>query len=96
MARLAVRLPAPFVFRVRSRTVAKVDSIALVVRRWIQCSAGKSKWASRTSRSLTPCPQPSGTWRRSSLKLIDHQVGRFLVLGIHDRVQRRVHLWLQA
>jgi len=27
---------------VRSRTVAKVDSIGLVVRRWIQCSAGKS------------------------------------------------------
>ena len=28
---------------VRSRTVANVDSIGLVVFRWIQCSAGKSK-----------------------------------------------------
>jgi hypothetical protein len=27
--------------RVRSRTAAKVDSIELVVRWWIQCSAGK-------------------------------------------------------
>ncbi|MEU0437717.1 Scr1 family TA system antitoxin-like transcriptional regulator [Streptomyces sp. NPDC006290] len=27
---------------VRSRTVAKVDSIGFVVRKWIQCSAGKS------------------------------------------------------
>jgi hypothetical protein len=25
---------------VRCRTVAKVDSIGFVVRRWIQCSAG--------------------------------------------------------
>ena len=28
------------VTRCRSRTVANVDSIGLVVRRWIQCSAG--------------------------------------------------------
>lgn len=30
----------PFVTLVRNRTVASVDSIVLVVRRWIQCSAG--------------------------------------------------------
>jgi len=34
------RLPAPLVILVRKGTVAKVDSIGLVVRRWIQCSAG--------------------------------------------------------
>ena len=38
---------------VRSRTVAKVDSIGLVVLRWIQCSAGKSKKARRVSVSST-------------------------------------------
>jgi hypothetical protein len=36
----AAREPGPLVTRVRSRTVAKVDSIGFVVRRWIQCSAG--------------------------------------------------------
>jgi hypothetical protein len=35
-------LPAPRVTLVRSLTVEKVDSMGLVVRRWIQCSAGKS------------------------------------------------------
>jgi hypothetical protein len=33
---------APFVTRVRSFTVAKLDSIGFVVRMWRQCSAGKS------------------------------------------------------
>lgn len=42
MARAAVREPAPRVTLVRSLTVEKVDSIGFVVRRWIQCSAGKS------------------------------------------------------
>ncbi len=40
IARPAAREPGPFVTRVRWRTVAKVDSIGLVVRRWTQCSAG--------------------------------------------------------
>lgn len=44
-------LPAPLVTFVRSRTVAKVDSMGFVVRRWIQCSAGKSKNASSSSTS---------------------------------------------
>jgi hypothetical protein len=35
-------LPALLVTLVRKRTVAKVDSMGFVVRRWIQCSAGKS------------------------------------------------------
>jgi hypothetical protein len=34
--------PGPFVISLRFLTVAKVDSIGLVVRRWIQCSAGYS------------------------------------------------------
>ncbi|RPK54369.1 hypothetical protein EES42_43065 [Streptomyces sp. ADI95-17] len=51
MARAAARLPAPLVTLVRRRTVAKVDSIGFVVRRWIQCSAGKSKNASSSSSS---------------------------------------------
>jgi hypothetical protein len=36
----AAREPGPLVTRVGSLTVAKVYSIALAVRRWIQCSAG--------------------------------------------------------
>ena len=36
MANPAARLPAPLVLWVRSRTVAKVDSIAFVDRRWIR------------------------------------------------------------
>ena len=36
----AAREPGPRVTLVRCRTVAKVDSIGFVVRRWIQCSAG--------------------------------------------------------
>ena len=35
----AAREPGPLVTRWRSRTVAKVDSIGLVVRRWIQCGS---------------------------------------------------------
>jgi hypothetical protein len=35
----AAREPGPLVTPWRSLTVAKVDSIGLVVRRWIQCSA---------------------------------------------------------
>ena len=38
----AAREPGPVVTRCRSRTVAQVDSIGLVVRRWIQCSPGQS------------------------------------------------------
>jgi DNA-binding CsgD family transcriptional regulator len=45
MASPAVRLPDPFVLLVRSLTVANVDSMALVVRKWIQCSAVTSKCA---------------------------------------------------
>jgi hypothetical protein len=36
----AAREPGPLVTRCRSRTVAKVDSMGLVVLRWIQCGAG--------------------------------------------------------
>ena len=36
----AAREPGPLVTLVRCRTVAKVDSMGFVVRRWIQCSAG--------------------------------------------------------
>ena len=43
------REPAPLVTRCRSRTVAKGDSITLVVRRCCQCSAGKSKKVSRSA-----------------------------------------------
>jgi len=42
MASPAALEPAPFVTRLRSFTVAKVDSIGLVVRRCFQWSAGKS------------------------------------------------------
>jgi hypothetical protein len=38
---------------VSSLTVAKLDSMTLVVRTSIQCSARKSKWASKASRSFS-------------------------------------------
>jgi hypothetical protein len=40
IANPAALVPGPRVIFVRCRTVAKVDSIGSVVRRWIQCSAG--------------------------------------------------------
>jgi hypothetical protein len=39
---VAIREPQPLVRGVRSRTVAKVDSMGLVVRKCGQCWAGKS------------------------------------------------------
>src|SRR5206468_12451320 len=42
IVRHAIRLPHPFVLFVRRRTVENVDSMGFDVRRWIQCSAGKS------------------------------------------------------
>jgi hypothetical protein len=42
MVNVASLVPQPLVFFVLSLTVAKVDSMGLVVRMWIQCSAGKS------------------------------------------------------
>lgn len=42
MARAAVREPASRITLVRGRTVENVGSIGFVVRRWIQCSVGKS------------------------------------------------------
>ena len=36
----APREPGPLVTLLLKRTVAKVDSMGFVVRRWIQCSAG--------------------------------------------------------
>src|SRR4029078_11114517 len=43
---------ARFVRTVRCRTVANTLSIGFDVRRWSQCSAGKSKNASRAVRSF--------------------------------------------
>src|ERR1700687_3334043 len=43
---------APFVRTVRCRTVANTLSIGFDVRRWSQCSAGKSKNANSDSRSF--------------------------------------------
>ena len=40
MASPAAREPGPLVTLVRWRTVAKVDSIGFVVRRWTQCATG--------------------------------------------------------
>src|ERR1700730_8998674 len=40
MASPAAREPGPLVILVLCRTVANVDSIGFVVRRWTQCSAG--------------------------------------------------------
>src|SRR5208283_28022 len=43
---------APFIRTVRCLTVAKTLSIGFDVRKWSQCSAGKSKKVSNASRSL--------------------------------------------
>ncbi len=42
IAGAAAGLLAPRVILVRSLTAEKVDSMESVVRKWIQCSAGKS------------------------------------------------------
>ena len=42
IASVAFRVPEPLVRRWRSRTVAKVGSVGLAVRRWNQRTAGKS------------------------------------------------------
>ncbi len=44
---------APFMRTVRWRTVANTLSIGFVVRKCVQCSAGKSKNVSSASRSLS-------------------------------------------
>ena len=41
IVKAVTREPQPLVWRVRWCTVAKVDSIGLVVRRWTQCAAGE-------------------------------------------------------
>ena len=51
---------APLVRTVRCRTVANTLSIGFDVRRWPQCSAGKSKNASIASLSLVMQPTPFG------------------------------------
>ena len=48
-----MREPAPFVTRCPSRTVANGDSITLLVRRCVQCSAGKSKNVSSAAASFS-------------------------------------------
>ena len=42
IASMVLRLTHPLVRAVRWRMVEKVDSMGFVVRRWTQCSAGKS------------------------------------------------------
>jgi len=50
MANPALRDPDPRVFFVRAFTVPNPDSIGLVVRKWIQWLAGKSRNVRRSSR----------------------------------------------
>src|SRR5918994_849142 len=69
----------------RSRTVAKLDSMGLLVRRCFQCSAGKSKKVSKASLSLmrqstafsylgensaTKASMPRSAWARVSAYMI--------------------------
>src|SRR5262249_22061886 len=55
MASPAAREPGLLVTLVRWRTVAKVDSIGLAVRRCTQCSAGKSEEARSASAFSASC-----------------------------------------
>ncbi len=57
--------PGPLVARWRRRMVAKVDSIGLVVRRWIQCSAGSRRTPARRRGRRCPWRRPWSTWCRS-------------------------------
>ncbi len=53
MVSVAIRVPHPLVFFVRSRTVANTLSITLVLRMCFQCSARNSQKASSSSRSFS-------------------------------------------
>jgi hypothetical protein len=54
--------PAPLVARSRKRTVAKGDSMTLVVRKCFQCSAGKSNKVTRRSQLATSDSTALDTW----------------------------------
>jgi hypothetical protein len=71
---------APFVRTVRCRTVAKTLSIGFDVRRWSQCSAGKSKKASSASRSFV---------RQATAVLGAVFVGEHVDRGLGRRTGRR-------
>jgi hypothetical protein len=58
----AAREPGPLVTRCRSRTVAKVDSIGLVVRRWIQCSPGEVVESEQHVEVVGDLRDRSGVW----------------------------------
>ena len=53
MSRAVLGDSAPFVRTVRCRTVANTLSIGFEVRRWSQCSAGKSKKVSSLSGTVS-------------------------------------------
>ena len=59
MATPAARLPGPLVTRCRSRAVAKVDSIGLVVRRWIQCRSSSRGDDGGEGRATQRCGSPT-------------------------------------
>jgi hypothetical protein len=85
----AAREPGPLVTRCRSRTVAKVDSIGLVVRRWIQCSPGKSQKASSTSRSLVIFATALGHFAPPVLGQPGDRGGGQPLPGAEELLQRR-------
>lgn len=66
---------APLVTRMRSLTVAKVDSIGFTVRRWVQWGAGTSHKVSSVSRCLLSLstalgylsPKPRVNWSMATL-----------------------------
>jgi hypothetical protein len=75
MSNPLVLVPAPLVTRSRKRTVAKADSMTLVVRRCFQCSAGKSKKLTRRSQLAVSDSIRLGTSRplgysRSAMRLV--------------------------
>ena len=72
-ARPACREPAPLVWRVLVLTVAQGDSMGLVVRRRIQCSAGKSKKVKHVGRQdLAPETPPLASIVHSGRLNLNH------------------------
>ena len=87
MAKAADLEPAPQVLVVRALTVAKVDSMGLVVRRWTQCSAGKSE-AQELASVVDQTGDCHGVNGRVDLFEAVHLiVSRCPVGRIHERVE---------
>jgi hypothetical protein len=93
----AAREPGPLVTRVRSLTVAKVDSIGLPVRRWIQCSrhfapySGEQQLAARSDRpTAVTLTAAAAQCRVDSSQSMERFAPRPVRLRAHVMAERRL------